>query len=52
MIETRLLKNVAIFFQTLSSVLVLLTSVGQKGRDIYETFTFGSAGDEMKLESL
>ena len=29
---------------------MLLTCIGQKGREIYETFTFNSADDEMKLE--
>ena len=29
---------------------MLLTCIGQKGREIYETFTFDSADDEMKLE--
>ena len=29
---------------------MLLTCIGQKGREIYETFTFDSANDEMKLE--
>ena len=29
---------------------VLLACIKQKGREIYETFTFNSADDEMKLE--
>ena len=29
---------------------LLLTCTGQKGREIYETFTFDSADDKMKLE--
>ena len=29
---------------------MLLTCICQKGREIYKTFTFDSADDEMKLE--
>ena len=29
---------------------MLLTFIGQKGREIYKTFTFNSADDEIKLE--
>ena len=29
---------------------ILLACIKQKGREIYETFTFNSADDEMKLE--
>ena len=31
---------------------MLLTCIGQKGREIYGTFTFDSADDEIKLESI
>ena len=31
---------------------LLLTCTGQKGREIYETFTFDSADDKMKLEPI
>ena len=30
---------------------VLLTCIGQKGREIYETFNFDNPGDEMRLAS-
>lgn len=32
------------------NTLMLLTCIGQKGGEIYETFTFNSANDERKLE--
>ena len=31
---------------------VLLTCIGQKGREIYETFNFDNPGDEMRLASV
>ena len=31
---------------------VLLTCIGQKGREIYETFNFDNPGDGMRLESV
>ena len=31
---------------------VLLTCLGQKGREIYETFNFDNPGDEMRLVSV
>ena len=31
---------------------VLLTCVGQKGRETYETFNFDNRGDEMRLASV